>query len=127
MALDIHMIPFEGGDSGVVDREVGDEILDGLATDREESFLRIVTDDGDAEVYGVDDPSTGLMITHAAGRTVWDVIYLLAKRAGYTVLPVGCPMCITDEEQRSDLPESIPQPVIVISSGADLLDAVENA
>ena len=53
---------------------------------------RIVTDDGEAEVYG-SDPSRGFMFTHASGRRVWDVIYNLARAAGFVVIPVGTPRC----------------------------------
>jgi hypothetical protein len=91
--------------------------------DDEHRFRRIVTGDGDAEVYG--DPASDLMFTHASGVEVWDVIVDVARAAGWVVMPVGCGTCVVDEAQRAGLPEFVPEPVVTVRSGAELIAAIK--
>jgi hypothetical protein len=47
-----------------------------------------------------------------------------ARAAGRVVMPVGCPVCLTDEGQRSDLPEGLQDEVVVVRSGMELLETI---
>jgi hypothetical protein len=83
------------------------------------------TTDGEAEVYGLGTDS--LMFTHASGRQVWQVMVDVAHAAGYAIMPVGCPTCVTRVEHVADLPEEVRSSVVVIQNGDDLLATVTDA
>lgn len=103
-------------------------VLDPLIVERDEKGWAVIqTDDGTADVYGVDTPDRGLMFNHVGGRTAWDVIYAVADAAGFVVMPVGCGTLLVDEATRRELPDGIPEPVVPIRSGADILSAIETA
>jgi hypothetical protein len=51
----------------------------------------VSTPDGDAEVYRLG--GDGLMITHASGEFIWQVMVDVAVAGGYVIMPVGCAPC----------------------------------
>ncbi len=65
------------------------------------------------------------MINHASGGSVWDVMYRLAVAGRFAVLPVGCGRASSMKRWAGGLPDDVPQPVVVVGSGADLRVAVE--
>jgi hypothetical protein len=75
-------------------------------------------------VYGIDNPASGLMINHASGRAVWDVLFELARATGMAVMPVGCRTSVTDSGLIDGLPAGLP-PAEVVTSGADILATLE--
>jgi hypothetical protein len=85
--------------------------------------------DGDAEVYGVDDLSTGLMFTHLNGCEVWDVVFDVARAGGCVVMPVDGPVGVLDEVDAQHVPASLADAVgiVVVSSGSDLLRLIESS
>lgn len=103
-------------------------VLDPLIVERDgKGWALIQTDDGNADVFGIDRPDRSFMFNHVVGRTTWDVIYAVADAAGFVVMPVGCGTLLVDEAMRRELPEGIPEPVLPIWSGADILSAIETA
>lgn len=66
------------------------------------------------------------MFNHPSGAAVFDLIYQLAVLSGWVVLPVGCPVCVTDPDRVPALPADLVADVgvAVIGSGADLLRLV---
>lgn len=66
------------------------------------------------------------MFNRPHGERVWGVMYELARIAGLAVMPVGCGTCVADETLLVRLPEDIPQPVVVVRSGAELIEAVRS-
>lgn len=127
MSFDIFLHRFVGGDISEGDARFAQAYLDPMITRRDESWARLETVDGEADLYGYNSLGSHLMITHASGRAIWDVMFELARIAGFAVMPVGCGTCITDATDPSDLPPEVPRPITVIRSGQDLLDAVERA
>jgi hypothetical protein len=77
-------------------------------------------------VYGIDEPASGLVINHASGRAVWDVVFELARAARMAVMPVGCRTSVTDPGLIDALPAGSPL-AEVVTSGADILATVEDA
>ena len=66
------------------------------------------------------------MINHASGAAGWEVMFRLAQRAAFVIMPVGCGTFIADESMRLHLPDEVPDPVVLIHSGSDLLSCVES-
>jgi hypothetical protein len=130
MSFDIFLQGFDAGNAAPVDKTATRAVLavlDPLVIHRASQWVRIATSDGEADVYGIDDPSSGLMFSHASGRHVWDVMFDVALAAGFVVIPGGCGTGVTDEATIAELPKGVPEPIVIIRSGADLLDLVESA
>lgn len=128
MSFDIFLQGFSGGDAAPGDGVAAMAVLDPLIVKRDgEGFALIQTEDGTADVFGIDAPDRGLMFNHVDGRAAWDVIYAVAEAAGFVVMPVGCGTLLVDEALRHELPEGIPEPVHVIRSGANILSAIHTA
>jgi hypothetical protein len=88
-------------------------------------FARIRTADGEADVYGLD--SDGLMITHASGDEIWELIVKIARAARWIIMPVGCPACAVDPPMIGDLPDGLRESAVLVTSGADLRAAILSA
>jgi hypothetical protein len=88
------------------------------------SFLLIEVGDGDADVYLSNDD---MMANHITGRDPWELLVKGAAAAGWVILPLGCPTCLTHEDQEHDLPDELRERVVNVRSGADLLQAIETA
>jgi hypothetical protein len=124
VSFDIFFQRFENGEAARGDASVALAVLEPLVRERAEGWARIVTADGEADVY-MSDPASGLMVNHASGRDVWDVMFELARATGFVVMPIGCGTCVVDESSKADLPDGVPEPIVLIASGADLRAAVE--
>jgi hypothetical protein len=92
----------------------------------EDSTSSIVTADGSADVFGLDEhPLLGLMFNGVDGRAAWDVIYETAVVGGWVVLPVGCPVCVVSQEQIATIPDELrASGAELVHSGADILRVV---
>lgn len=124
MSFDIFLQRFESGEAALADGDAIMSLLNPLIADRSGSWARIVTPDGEADVYGVDDPAKGLMVNHASGRAIWDVLFELSLRGGLAVMPVGRPSAVADPTLRGELPEGA-LPAEIVGSGADIFHLVE--
>jgi hypothetical protein len=127
MSFDIFFQRLAGGDLSESAAGIAEAYLAPMVKERDASWARIRTVDGEADVYGMDRLATSVMINHASGRAVWDVMFELARIGGYAVMPVGCGTCITEAVDPSHLPAELPGPITVVRSGQDLLDVVERA
>lgn len=128
MSFDIYLQGFSGGDAAPGDGAAAMTVLDPLIVERDAKGWAVIrTGDGNADVYGIDTPDSGLMCNHVGGRTAWDVIYSVAAAARFVVMPVGRGTLLVDETMRRELPVGIPEPVLPIRSGADILSAIETA
>jgi hypothetical protein len=67
------------------------------------------------------------MMNHASGREIWDVMFELARVAGYAVMPAGVGTYVADVGAIDNLPSGVPKPIVVIASGHELLAAIEAA
>jgi hypothetical protein len=126
VSFDIFLQRFVNGKAVDADGDSMLAILEPLITARSGGWARIITADGHADVYGIDDPASGLVINHASGRAVWDVVFELARAAGMAVMPVGCRTSVTDPGLIDALPAGSPR-AEVVTSGADILATVEDA
>jgi hypothetical protein len=121
VSFDIFLQGFLGGDDAPGDRAAAIGIiaplLAGPVTD---GYGRIVTADGDADVYGLGDSDQGLMVNHASGHEIWQVVVDIARAAGYAVLPVGCPACVVDAVILGHLPEELRDAAVLVHDGGDL-------
>jgi hypothetical protein len=88
-------------------------------------FAHASTPDGGADVYGLG--GDGLMINHASGESIWQVLVDVAVAGDYVIMPTGCPVCIVRPEMSSDLPEALRADAVVVRSGADVLSVLANA
>lgn len=104
MSFDVFLQGFRNGDSVSGDRANVRDALDPFIADSGDTWANLKTADGDAEVYGFDDLSTGLMFTHFSGRAIWDVLFDVARAGGFVVMPIGCPVSALDEGDVEHLP-----------------------
>lgn len=90
----------------------------------EHSFALVEYGDGTMDVY-LDGDS--MMANHITGEQPWDLLVQGARAAGWVVMPVGCPTCITDESQRSHLPDGLDDGVALVASGEELLRVIRRS
>jgi hypothetical protein len=126
MSFDIFLQAFKAGDGATGDGAAARAVLRPLLPHGEAGGF-IETSDGTADVYGLDDADPGLMFNHVRGRQAWDVIYAAAHAGGFAIMPAGCVTLLPDEAMRNELPEFVPEPVLVIHSGAELLAVIESS
>jgi hypothetical protein len=122
MSFDVFLQAFRDGGTGAADPAVIEEELAAYIAVRDGDFARLVTRDGDAECYGLGLGS--LMVTHAGGEAIWDLVVEVARAAGLVILPVGCPACVIDPRDRRHLPLELQGKVVTVQSGADLLAVI---
>jgi hypothetical protein len=87
-------------------------------------FVVIEVGDGRADVYLDDDD---MMANHITGRDPWDLLVKGAAAAGWVIMPVGCPACLTRKDQQRDLPGELREGTVLVRSGAELLQVIESA
>lgn len=126
VSFDVFFQSFVDGASARADGEAALRVLEPLVVDRRDRWASIVTADGSADIYGIDDPASGLMINNASGAAIWDAMFRLAQRAAFVIMPVGCGTYITDDAMRVHLPDGVPEPVVLIRRGSELLTFVES-
>ena len=128
MSFDIFLQGFVDGEAAPGDRASAIAIVTPLlAGPVSDGFGRIVTVDGEADIYGLGDSDQGLMINHVSGRQIWQLIIDVARAAGYAVLPVGGPVCVVDEVMIGHLPDELRHHAVLVRDGGDLERAVVNA
>jgi hypothetical protein len=128
VSFDTFVQGFVDGEGVSGDRAAAIRIVSALlAGPVSNGFGRIVTADGEAHIYGLGDNEQGLMINHATGRQIWQLIVDVARAAGYAVLPVGCPVCVVDEVLINHLPDELRRDAVLVHDGGDLERAVVNA
>jgi hypothetical protein len=88
---------------------------------REESQHQFVLVSVDGDTADVDLDQDLMMVNQIFGERPWELLVRGARTAGWVVLPVGCPTCITDEAQRDHLPEGLDADAVLVKTGEDLL------
>ena len=125
MSFDIFFQRFQGGEPVQVDRTAVLAILSPLIAERGDDWFTVSAEDGSADISGLSEAASGFMVNHASGRVIWDLMYEVAQSAGLTVMPVGCGTGVVGEGAIDDLPDGVPEPIVVVKSGAELLEMVE--
>jgi hypothetical protein len=125
MSFDVFLQGFAAGEAAPGDPEAARRLLAPYAASPPvDGFVQVRTGDGEASVYGYGEDH--LMVNHASGREIWDVLVRVAREARWAIMPTGCPTCVTDESMRSDLPAVLRGDAVVVATGADLVRAFDN-
>ena len=127
VSFDVFLQGFCDGESSNTGSAEALAVLEPMVSNRSEGFLQITTTDGAADCYGADRGSISMMFNHVEGRAAWDVIHHVASAAGWVVMPVGCGTLLTDAAQRGHLPDGVPDPILLVRSGADILAAITDS
>lgn len=122
MSFDIHFQRFEAGDAGAGGGDAARKVLGPYLQPSEAAPERLERGGSEAEIYGLDDDS--MMITHVDGDGIWDLLVEAARAARWTIMPVGCPVCVFSREMLDALPHELDEDAVIISSGADLRDVI---
>lgn len=126
MSYDLHLERFADGAAESTDFRPLWALVEPhvVAEEEEHEFVRIETEAGGAELYGLTS-STGqassLMISRHEEGT-YDLIVELARAGGMAVLLPDGPVVITDESHRDDLPADLVanSPVRIAADGETL-------
>ena len=78
-----------------------------------------------ADVYGLG--SGGLLVNHAAGDSIWQILLDVSVAGNFAIMLVGCPVCIVAEDMRDELPEDLRPEAVLVRTGTDILQLVTNA
>jgi hypothetical protein len=89
----------------------------------------IKTSDGGADIYGLDvDIVQGVMVNNTQGEHIFELLVKVARAFQWAIMPVGCPVCVTDDSIRNSIPDELQAPPInIVTSGADLIAIIEGA
>ncbi|MBZ5736780.1 hypothetical protein [Nocardioides mangrovi] len=121
MSFDVHLQGFAAGEASGTGGDLARSTLAPYVVREDGAFLLVRHGDGEADVYLHDD---GMMANHLSGRDVWDVVVECARSAGWAIMPIGHPTCVTSADLVADLPEELADGAVVVATGADLLDVV---
>jgi hypothetical protein len=80
-----------------------------------------------AEIYGVDDLTTGFMVTHVDGPEIYDVIVRVGAACDLVILAPGVAAALTHRDQRAHVPEELRASAVVVASGAELVALIESS
>jgi hypothetical protein len=126
VSFDIYLVPFAAGEPAEADTSAVLHVLAPFVTGvPDDGFVKFSTADGGADLYGLGSDS--LMVNHASGESIWQVLVDVAEAVGYTIMPVGSPVCIVHENMRAELPEEFRVEAVVVTSGKDVRDVVRAA
>ncbi len=124
MSFDVFFQGFRAGEASSSGGTRIAAVLEPFVEARDESdglLLRIRTSDGQADVHLSED---SMMVSHASGSAVWELLVRGARAANWVIMPVGCPVCLTRAEQYAELPVELRDDTRLVSSGEDLLAAI---
>ena len=124
MSFDVYFQRFVHGDADPGGGEQMHHVLQPFIVreEPEHHFALVKVGDGTADVYLDGDD---MMANRISGERPWDLLVVEgARAAGWVILPVGCPTCITDEAQREHLPEGLDEDVALVATGEELLRVI---
>ncbi len=126
MSFDAFLQGFSKEPLDAVRERIVRELVEPSIESREPGCVRLITGDGGADVYGCrDGPIDGFMVNHAHGREVWDLVHRVATVAAFADMPAGCGTLLPPGFDRSTLPDGVPEPIVKVESGADIITAIE--
>ena len=126
MSFDVFFQRFKNGDLEPGGGEQMREVLAPHIVREEPETHSVLVEYGDgfADLYLDDDD---VMANHISGERPWDLLVGGARAAGWVIMPVGCPTCLTDESQRVHLPEGLDEDAVLVASGQDLLEVIRSS
>jgi hypothetical protein len=125
VSFDVYFQRFRDGDAEPGGGEPMRQVLDPFIVreEPEHSFLLVEYGDGSADLYLDGDH---MMANHITGKKPWELLVEGAQAAGWVIMPVGCPTCLTDESQRIHLPEGLNKDVALVATGEELLQVIRS-
>jgi len=125
VSFDVYFQRFKDGDKASGGGEIVRQILQPFIVreNPEQNFALVEYGDGSVDVY-LDGDS--MLANHVGGERPWDLLVEGARAAGWVILPVGSPTCITEEAQRFHLPEGLDQDVSFVRTGEELLQVIRS-
>jgi hypothetical protein len=119
MSFDVYFQRFRDGDAGSGGGDRMRQVLEPFIVRQESDggLAQVEYGDGSADVYLDDD---GMMANHISGEQPWELLVRGARAAGWVIVPVGCPTCLTDEAQRAHLPPELSDAVVLVGTGEEL-------
>lgn len=128
MSFDTFLQDFSGHPLAAAEERAVRALIEPHIVRAGEGWVRVVTGDGGADVYGYGDgPVDGFMVNHTESREIWDLVHRVATAAGFVVMPVGCGTLLPPGLERQLLPEGVPEPVLDVSSGAAIVAVIERS
>ncbi len=125
MLRDVFVQAFRGGDP-VFLRHASVEVLVApflLAT--RVGVASILMKDGGAEIWGYGDDG-GLAVVGASGEEIWELVVAIARANDAAIIPVGGTPIVADASLIPDLPPEGREATVVVGSGKELIEALEN-
>jgi hypothetical protein len=125
VSYDVHFQRFNAGEAIPGGGDRARAVLEPYftETDPQHSFARLTVGDDGADVY-LDD--NDMMVNHAGGERVWDILIEAATAAEWTILLPDGPPCLTSPTQRSELPEELASEAVLVTNGADYLEVLSS-
>jgi hypothetical protein len=117
MSFDVHFQGFVAGESSLRGGTAMREVLALYVVEESGTFLHVRVGDGEADAYLRED---GMMVNHVSGRDPWDLLVEGAQAANWVIMPVGGATCLTNADQRRELPDELEADVAIVRTGADL-------
>jgi hypothetical protein len=124
VSFDVFMRGFRAGDAADGDGAAAVAVLAPLVTNRDARWAHVTATDGEADVFGIDEPATGLTFHHASGRAIWQVMFDVARAGGFVVMPVGGPTCVPPGVAVEDVPDGHDGDVRTVTTGDELRRAI---
>jgi hypothetical protein len=127
VSFDVFIQAFSDGVAVEADADLVRAVVAPYITESGQSgFARLVTTDGGADLYGYNDLESGFMVNHISGHEAWDIVVQVAAASGLVVMPVGCPVALTDQDSFEHLPDALRSgEVAIVTSGSQLVDLVQ--
>ncbi len=122
MSFDVYFQGFAAGDAAEGGGAQIRAVLEPRIVEEDREFFRVRAGDGTADIYLHD---SGMMANHVSGSDPWELLVTAARAANWVIMPVGLPMCLTAEAQRTELPEGLGDDAVVVGSGAELQALIE--
>jgi hypothetical protein len=126
VSFDVYFQGFRNGGTEPGGGDAMREVLAGyiVREEPEHSFARVEYGDGSADIYLSPD---AMKADHVTGNEPWDLLVRGASAAGWVIMPVGCPACITDESDRTHLPDGLDDEAALVTTGDELLRVIRGS
>lgn len=127
VSFDVFVQRFRNGDAATADGEAVQAVFSPHVAETDgQGFARLTFGDGEADVYGFDDLDSGFMANHITGREAWNILVQAAAASQLVMMPVGCPVSMTDASSFDHLPEVLRSgEVAIVATGSQLLDLIQ--
>lgn len=126
MSIDVFFQGFNNGDARDCGSNEMKRVLAPLSTAGlvDPSYFEVICGDGRADIYLSE---SACLANEISGNDPWDLLIQAARAANWVIMPIGCPVCMTAEDQRSDLTEELQQDLVLVTAGKELEDHTRNA